>query len=98
MYTWNCDESGIQDVPKEMEVLGINGEKMNNVTSKKPEETSTILTFVNAVGVAFPPVVIHMGGKVLDTWKYVHLEMSKSKQAQRGGSTRKFSTIIVLSG
>ena len=54
MYIWNCNESGVQDVPKEMEVLGITGEKMNNITSKEQGETSTILTFVNAVGVAFP--------------------------------------------
>ena len=70
MYKWNCDESGIQDVPKEKDVLGITGEKTNNVTSKEQGETSTILTFVNAVGVAFPPIVIHKGRNVLDIWKY----------------------------
>ena len=70
MYIWNHNESGIQDVPKEMEVLTITGEKTNNITSKEQGETSTILSFVNAVGVAFPPIVIHKGGKVLDTWKY----------------------------
>ena len=70
MYIWNCDESGIQDVPKEKDVPGITGEKTNNVTSKEQGETSTILTFVNAVGVAFLPIVIHKGGKVSDMWKY----------------------------
>ena len=70
MYIWNHNESGIQDVPKEMEVLTITGEKTNNITSKEQGETSTILSFVNAVGVAFPPIVIHKGRKVLDTWKY----------------------------
>ena len=35
MYIWNCNESGVQDVLKEMEVLGITGEKTNNVTSKE---------------------------------------------------------------
>ena len=34
MYMWNCDESNVQDVPKEKYVLGITGEKANNVTSK----------------------------------------------------------------
>ena len=67
MYMWNGDESGIQDVPKGKDVLGLIGEKTNNVTSKKQGETSTILMFLNAVGVAFPPVVIHKGGKVSDT-------------------------------
>ena len=70
MYIWNCDESGIQDVPKEKDVLRVTEEKTNNVTSKEQGETSTILTFVNAVGVAFPPIVIHNGEKVLDMWKY----------------------------
>ena len=70
MYIWNCDESGFQDVPKEMEILGVTGEKTNNVTTKEQGENSTILTFVNAVGVAFPPVVIHKGRKVSNTWKY----------------------------
>ena len=69
MYIWNCDESGIQDVPRETEVLDITGEETNNVTSKEHGEMSTILTFVNAVGVAFPPIVIHKGRKVSDTWK-----------------------------
>ena len=59
MSIWNCNESGVQDVPKEKDVLGITGEKTNNVTSQEQGETSTILTFVNAVGVAFPPIVIH---------------------------------------
>ena len=35
MYIWNCNESGVQDVPKEKDVLGITGEKTNNVTSKE---------------------------------------------------------------
>ena len=70
MYIWNCDERGVQDVPKETEVLGVTGKKTNNVTSKEQERTSTILTFVNAVEVAFPPVVIHKGRKVSNTWKY----------------------------
>ena len=70
MFIWNCNESGILDVPKETEVLGITREKMNNVTSKEQGKPSTILTFLNVVGVAFPPVVIHKGGKVSDTWKY----------------------------
>ena len=62
--------------------LGFMGEKMNDVTSKEQGKTSTILTFVNTVGVVFPPIVIHKGGKVLDTWtcgtpQHVRVEMSK---------------------
>ena len=44
MNIWNCDKSGVQDVPKEQEVLGVTGEKTSNITSKEQGETSTILT------------------------------------------------------
>ena len=29
LYIWNCDESGVQDIPKEEEVIGVWGEKVN---------------------------------------------------------------------
>ena len=69
MNIWNCDESGVQDIPKEQQVLGVTGEKTSNVTSKEQGETSTILTFANACGQVFPPLVIHKGGSVFNTWK-----------------------------
>ena len=28
MYIWNCDESGVQDVPKEDEVIDVVGKKV----------------------------------------------------------------------
>ena len=36
---------------------------------KEQGETSTIITFANAVGLVVPPVIIHKGGKVSDTWR-----------------------------
>ena len=69
MKKWNCDESSVQDVPKEQEMLGVTGEKTSNVTSKEQGETSTILTFANACRQGFPPVVIHKGGSVSNKWK-----------------------------
>ena len=69
MNIWNCDESSVQDVPKEQEVLRVTGEKTSNVTSKEQGETSTILTFANAWGQVFLPLVIHKGGSVSNTWK-----------------------------
>ena len=47
MNIWNCDKSGVQDMSKEQEVLGVTGEKTSNVTSNEQGETSTILTFAN---------------------------------------------------
>ena len=65
---WNCDESGCQDVPKEDEVIGETGVPQYHTVPKEQGETSTILTFANAVGLAVPPLIIHIGGKVSDTW------------------------------
>ena len=69
MNMWNCNESSVQDMPKEQEVLGVTGEKTSNVTSKEQGETSTILTFANACGQVFLPLVIHKGRSVSNTWK-----------------------------
>ena len=65
---WNCDESGCQDVPKEDEVIGETGVPQYYTVPKEQGETSTILTFANAAGLAVPPLIIHKGGKVSDTW------------------------------
>ena len=69
MNIWNCDESSVQDMAKEQEVLGVTGEKTSNVTSKEQGETSTILTFANACRQVSLPLVIHKGGSVSNTWK-----------------------------
>ena len=66
---WNCDESGCQDVPKEDEVVGETGVPQYRTVPKEQGETSTILTFANAAGLVVPPVIIHKGGKVSDTWQ-----------------------------
>ena len=65
---WNCDESGCQDVPKEDGVIGETGVPQYCTVPKEQGETSTILTFANAVGLVVPPLIIHKGGKVSDTW------------------------------
>ena len=67
MHIWNCDESGMQDVPKEEEVIGVTGEK-HTITPKEQGETTTILTFANACGQVMPPLVIHKGSKMSDLW------------------------------
>ena len=50
---WSGDETNIKNVPK------VSGEK---------GETSTVLTFVNATGQLVPPLIIHKGEHVHDTW------------------------------
>ena len=66
---WNCDESGCQDVPKEDEVVGETGVPQYRTVLKEQGETSTILTFAHAAGLVVPPIIIHKGGKVSDTWR-----------------------------
>ena len=65
---WNCDKSKCQDVPKEDEVTCKTGVPQYCTVPKGQGETSTILTFANAVGLAVPPLIIYKGGKVSDTW------------------------------
>ena len=66
---WNCDESSCQDVPKEDEVVGETGVPQYRTVLKKQGETSTIITFANAAGLVAPPIIIHKGDKVSDTWQ-----------------------------
>ena len=68
MSIWNCDESGVQDVPKEEEVIGVTGAKMYTITPKEQGETTTILTFTNTCGQVMPLLVIHKGSKMSDLW------------------------------
>ena len=68
MRIWNCNESRVQDVPKEEEVIGIIGEKTHTITPKEQGQTTTILTFINACGQVMPPLVIHKGSKMSDLW------------------------------
>ena len=70
MYIWNCDESGVQDVPKEDEVIGVVGEKAQHQGPSDRVETSTVLTLANAYGQVMPPLIIHKGKKVNETWTW----------------------------
>ena len=69
MHIWNTDESGVQDIPKEEKVISITGEKEHTMSPKEQGETTTILTFANACGQVFPPLVIFKGAKVSDAWQ-----------------------------
>ena len=65
---WNCDETGVQDIPKTREVIAEKGKRAHTIVSREQGETTTVLTFVNAAGECVPPLVIHKGGKVSGTW------------------------------
>ena len=58
---WSGDETGIQNVPKEVKVLGVKKIRTFQKVSGEQGETSMVLTFVNAVGQSVPPMIIHKG-------------------------------------
>ena len=66
MNIWNCNESGVQDVPKEEDMIDVTREKVHTISSKEQGETTTVLAFANACGQVFPPLVIFKGAKVND--------------------------------
>lgn len=66
---WNCDESGVQDIPKDgTYVIGATGEKTFTQVSKEQGETTTVLTYANAAGKVMPPLVIFKGKKIAPEW------------------------------
>ena len=58
---WSGDETGVQNVPKEIKVLGIKNIRTFQQVSLEQGEMSTILSFVNALGNVVPPMIIHKG-------------------------------------
>ena len=69
MHIWNTDESRVQDVPKEEQVIGVTGEKAHTMSPKEQGKTTTVLTFANTCGQVFPLLVIFKGTRVSDAWQ-----------------------------
>ena len=65
---WSGDETGVQNVPKEVKVLGAKRIRTFQQVSKEQGETTSILTFVNGYRQVVPPMVIQKGARVQDTW------------------------------
>ena len=61
---WSGDETGVQNVPKGVKVLGCKNVRTFQQVSGEQGETSTVLTFVNAAGQSVPPLIIHKGQHV----------------------------------
>ena len=66
---WSGDKTGIQNVPKEVKVVGAKNIRTFQQVASEQGETSTILTFINACGDVVPPMVIHKAARVQDSWK-----------------------------
>ena len=58
---WSGDETGVQNVLKEVKVLGVKHIRTFQQVSSEQGETSTVLYFVSAGGKVCPPLVIHKG-------------------------------------
>ena len=65
---WSGDETGVQNVPAVSKVLGHQSTTAHRQVSGEQGETSTVLTFVNACGRVCPPMVIHKGTHVNQSW------------------------------
>ena len=68
LHIWNCDESRVQDMPKEEDITGVTRENVHTMSPKEQGETTTVLTFTNTCGQVYPPLVIFKGAKVNDAW------------------------------
>ena len=53
-------------------MVGATGTPANQTVSGEQGETSTILSFVNGVGLVCPPMVIHRGQCVQQYWPKMH--------------------------
>ena len=67
-YIWSGDEMGVQTVLKEEKYLGEVNEPLYSTVSADQGGTSTVLSFINAVGCVCPPLVIHKGQWVQANW------------------------------
>ena len=67
-YIWSGDETGVQTVLKEERYLGKVNEPFYSTVGADQGETSTVLSFINAVGPVCPSLVIHKGQQVQANW------------------------------
>ena len=66
---WSGDETGVQNVPKEVKVLEVKHIRTFQQVSLEQGETSTVLSFVSVGGKVCRPLVIHKGQRVQETWR-----------------------------
>ena len=66
---WSGDETGIQNMPKEVKVLGMKHIRTFQQVSSEQGKTSTVLSFVSTAGKVCPPPVLHKGQRVQETWR-----------------------------
>ena len=85
---WSGDETAIQNILKEVKVLGCKKVKTVHQVSREQGEMSTVLTFVNAAGQSVPSLIIHKGQHVQDTWQSKAAGNMKLAATERGYITK----------
>ena len=66
---WSGDETGVQNIPKEIKVLGYKNIRTFQQVSSEQGKTSMVLSFISAARNVVPPLIIHKGQRVQDSWK-----------------------------
>ena len=69
MNVWNFDETGAIDCPRAVNIVGVTHEKAQQLTPNEKGQTTTVVCYVNAMGLATKPMVIHKGTRVQQKWK-----------------------------
>ena len=85
---WSGDKTGVQNVPKEVKVLGCKKIRTFQQVSREQGEMSTVLTFVNTAGQSVPPLIIHKGQRVQETWQLKAPGDIKIAATERGYITK----------
>ena len=67
-YIWSGDETGVQTVLKEERYLGKVNKPLYSTVGADQGETSTALSFINAVGHVCSPLVLHKRQQVQVNW------------------------------
>ena len=84
---WSGDETGIQNILKEIKVLGYKNIRTFQQVSSEQAETSMVLSFISAAGNVVPPLIIHKGQCVQDSWK-----VKAPGDVQLGATTKGYIT------
>ena len=67
-HIWNMNESNIINVPRMENYIGEVGKPLLQVIGKEHAETSTVIACANATGEKMPPLIIHRGVCVQESW------------------------------